>query len=105
MIEPQLAQSHWESQEDHPCTDESAAEGIWILDPEGQTCFVTQTLADLLGYSVTELLGTDLCKIVAAAAQLSHLKALKCEYAQGYFFARPLEPTAVESLIATQVKS
>ncbi len=42
---------------------------------------------------------------VETAAQLTYLKALKCEYAQGYFFARPLEPTAAETLMVSQVKS
>jgi diguanylate cyclase (GGDEF)-like protein/PAS domain S-box-containing protein len=33
--------------------------------------------------------------------QLAQLRALKCEYAQGYFFSRPVEAEKVESLVAS----
>ncbi len=36
--------------------------------------------------------------------QLDHLKSLKCEYGQGYFFAKPLNKKEAESLISQQVK-
>ena len=53
MIEPQLAQTPWESQEDYHRLLEIAAEGIWILDPEDKFQFVNQRMAALLGYPVT----------------------------------------------------
>jgi EAL domain-containing protein (putative c-di-GMP-specific phosphodiesterase class I) len=33
--------------------------------------------------------------------QLAQLRALKCEYAQGYFFSKPVEAEKVEALVAT----
>ncbi len=37
---------------------------------------------------------------VETAEQLAQLRALKCEYGQGYFFAKPLDGKAAEELIA-----
>lgn len=36
---------------------------------------------------------------VETAEQLAQLRSLKCEYGQGYFFAKPLPPEAVEALL------
>ena len=36
---------------------ETAHEGIWMVDVEDRTTFVNQRMADLLGYSVAEILG------------------------------------------------
>ena len=36
---------------------ETAHEGIWMVDPEDRTTFVNQRLADLLGYTIPEMLG------------------------------------------------
>lgn len=69
MIEPQLAQIPWESQEAYHRFLEIAAEGIWILDPEDKIQFVNQRMAALLGYPVTEILGTDFFEFVAPADQ------------------------------------
>jgi diguanylate cyclase (GGDEF)-like protein len=33
-------------------------------------------------------------------SQLARLRSLGCEYAQGFYFARPLEPASIESLLA-----
>ena len=37
---------------------------------------------------------------IETAEQLDYLRALNCEYGQGYHFSRPLEPNAVDALIA-----
>jgi len=37
---------------------------------------------------------------IETAAQLAELRALGCEYGQGYFFARPLTPDAMSSVLA-----
>ena len=37
---------------------ETTLEGVWVLDPQNKTCFVNQQLATMLGYSLTDLLGT-----------------------------------------------
>ncbi len=34
--------------------------------------------------------------------QLAKLRALKCQYGQGYFFSKPLDNKAIEDLLATQ---
>jgi EAL domain-containing protein (putative c-di-GMP-specific phosphodiesterase class I) len=36
---------------------------------------------------------------VETAEQLSRLRALRCEYGQGYFFAQPLSAEAAEALL------
>ncbi len=36
---------------------ETATEGVWIMDGEFRTTFVNQRMADMLGYSVDEMLG------------------------------------------------
>ena len=33
-------------------------------------------------------------------SQLGRLRTLGCEYAQGFYFARPLDPASIESLLA-----
>jgi predicted signal transduction protein with EAL and GGDEF domain len=32
-------------------------------------------------------------------SQLGRLRTLGCEYAQGFYFARPLDPASIESLL------
>ncbi|PSB05198.1 EAL domain-containing protein [Merismopedia glauca] len=39
---------------------------------------------------------------VETLEQLTILRELKCQYAQGYFFAKPLDSKATEVLIATK---
>ncbi|PKL82293.1 MAG: hypothetical protein CVV24_10885 [Ignavibacteriae bacterium HGW-Ignavibacteriae-3] len=36
---------------------ETAQEGIWIIDAENKTTFVNKKMAEMLGYSVTEMIG------------------------------------------------
>jgi predicted signal transduction protein with EAL and GGDEF domain len=33
-------------------------------------------------------------------SQLGRLRALGCEFAQGFYFARPLDPASIDSLLA-----
>ena len=33
-------------------------------------------------------------------SQLGRLRTLGCEFAQGFYFARPLDPASIESLLA-----
>ena len=39
---------------------ETAREGIWILDAHDRTCFVNARLAEMLGYTEAEMIGTPL---------------------------------------------
>ncbi|MBN1451809.1 MAG: PAS domain S-box protein, partial [Anaerolineales bacterium] len=39
---------------------ETAQEGIWIIDAENRTTFVNQRMAEMLGYTVDEMLGRSL---------------------------------------------
>ncbi len=52
------------------------------------------TLAHKRGVDVT-------AEGVETAEQLAQLRALKCEYGQGYFFSQPLDSEAAEALIVT----
>ena len=64
---------------------------------EGENSDIVQTivmLAQNLGMSVV-------AEGVETAAQLTKLRALKCEEGQGYLFARPLTNQAAEKLLAT----
>lgn len=49
-----------ESEERYRCIVETAEEGIWIIDAENKTSFVNNKIAQMLGYSVSEMLGTSL---------------------------------------------
>jgi diguanylate cyclase (GGDEF)-like protein/PAS domain S-box-containing protein len=53
------------------------------------------TLAHNLGMNVT-------AEGVETTEQLALLKALKCEYGQGYFFSKPVDSIQAEALIAAQ---
>jgi len=39
---------------------EDSLEGIWVIDDETNTTFVNQSMADMLGYKVEEMIGTNL---------------------------------------------
>jgi EAL domain-containing protein (putative c-di-GMP-specific phosphodiesterase class I) len=39
---------------------------------------------------------------VESAEQLRHLRALGCEYGQGYFVSRPLDAKTISALIAAE---
>ncbi|MEH1831507.1 MAG: EAL domain-containing protein [Nostoc sp.] len=41
---------------------------------------------------------------VETVEQLTQLKAMKCKYAQGYFFSKPLDSKSVETLIASGIQ-
>ncbi|MEH1889408.1 MAG: EAL domain-containing protein [Nostoc sp.] len=41
---------------------------------------------------------------VETVEQLAQLKAMKCNYAQGYFFSKPLDSKSVETLIASGIQ-
>ena len=66
------------------------------INTEGENCEIVNTiitLAHSLGMKV-------IAEGVETTAQLTHLKNLDCEAAQGYFFAKPLNSQLAESIIA-----
>jgi diguanylate cyclase (GGDEF)-like protein/PAS domain S-box-containing protein len=48
-----------ESEERNRRIIETAQEGIWILDTDDRTVFVNARMAEMLGYSIQEMLGVD----------------------------------------------
>ncbi|HEY9751100.1 MAG TPA: EAL domain-containing protein [Allocoleopsis sp.] len=65
------------------------------IDVSGENLEIVRTIVTLAWN-----LGMDvIAEGVETAKQLAQLKALKCEYAQGYFFARPLDHEAASTLI------
>ncbi|MGC1392982.1 MAG: diguanylate cyclase, partial [Coleofasciculaceae cyanobacterium] len=44
---------------------ETTSEGVWIIDAENQTIFANQRMAQMLGYSVDEMLGMSLLSFVS----------------------------------------
>ena len=46
-----------ESRERHSLIVEASNEGIWQIDEEGRTTFVNQRMAEMLGYTVQEMMG------------------------------------------------
>ncbi|BAY13605.1 PAS domain-containing protein [Calothrix sp. NIES-2098] len=49
---------------------ETANEGIWILDSRGQTEYVNQRLAQMLGYSMEEMIGCPIFDFMESQAQI-----------------------------------
>ncbi len=54
-------------------------------------------------YTIVKLAQNLKMKVIAEGVetedQLAHLRRINCEYGQGYFFSKPLEPRAAEALI------
>ncbi|MGA7934116.1 MAG: PAS domain S-box protein [Kovacikia sp.] len=48
---------------------ETAMEGIWVIDASSQTTFVNQMMADMLGYSIDEMIGTSMFEFMDEAGQ------------------------------------
>ncbi len=59
-----------ESQERYRQIVETATEGIWMLDGDGNTTYVNRQLADMLGYSPQEMLGTNISRHIAVESSL-----------------------------------
>ena len=56
---------------------ETATEGIWIVDREGQTTFVNRRMAAMLGYSALEMLGRPLDSFMDPALRAAAQFALE----------------------------
>ena len=75
--------------------DRSFVSNMTVSEHNLQIIQAIVTLAHNLGVAVT-------AEGVETSEQLAQLKALKCEFVQGYFFSYPIESSAVEALIAEQ---
>jgi EAL domain-containing protein (putative c-di-GMP-specific phosphodiesterase class I) len=65
------------------------------LDVDGEQLAIVRTIMTLAWN-----LGMDVvAEGVETAKQLAQVRALQCEYAQGYLFSKPLTPAAVEQLL------
>ena len=66
------------------------------IDTEEESKAIIQTIITL-----AHQLGLDVvAEGVESAEQLRHLRALECEYGQGYFVSRPLDAETISALIA-----
>jgi EAL domain-containing protein (putative c-di-GMP-specific phosphodiesterase class I) len=75
--------------------DRSFVSGIGLDDNSSQMVSAIVALAHTLGMEVV-------AEGVETAEQYAHLKALGCEYAQGYYFSKPVDTAAADRLIALQ---
>lgn len=72
--------------------DRSFISGEQNLDENSQIVQTIVALAHQLGMDVV-------AEGVETTAQLAHLKALRCEYAQGYLFSQPVDSNVAEELM------
>ena len=71
--------------------------GRMELESEGENVAIVRTIVAL-----AHALGMDvIAEGVETAAQLAKLRAIGCEYGQGYFFAQPLPSDAATALMAS----
>jgi PAS domain S-box-containing protein len=53
-----------ESENHYRCIVETASEGVWMFDADSKTTFANNRMAQMLGYSVEELLGRSLFEFI-----------------------------------------
>ncbi len=58
-----------ESEERYRCIIETTSEGIWTLDAENKTLFANRKMAEMLGYSMNEMLGMSLFAFLDAEGE------------------------------------
>lgn len=69
------------------------------IDSDGEQLEIVHTIVTLAWN-----LGMDvIAEGVETAKQLAQLKALKCEYGQGFFFSKPMDTTAATALLAQEM--
>lgn len=72
--------------------------GLMEIESEGENVAIVRTIVTL-----AHALGMDvIAEGVETAAQLARLRAIGCEYGQGYFFAKPLPSEAATALMASR---
>ncbi len=55
---------------------ETTAEGVWVLGPDASTSFVNQRMAEMLGYSIAEVLGRPMIAFVPESERPALSRAL-----------------------------
>jgi len=73
-------QELYESEQKYRTLVETALEGIWFIDANATTIFVNQHMADMLGYSIDEMIGTSLFNYMDESGRyiaLQHLEQRK----------------------------
>ncbi|WP_339384327.1 EAL domain-containing protein [Microcoleus sp. LEGE 07076] len=72
--------------------------GLMEIEGEGENVAIVRTIVAL-----AHALGMDvIAEGVETAAQLARLRAIGCEYGQGYFFAKPLPSEDATALMASE---
>ena len=72
---------------------------IQRIDSDGEQLAIVRTIIMLAWNLGMEVVAEG----AETAKQVAQLKALRCEYAQGYFFSRPLDIQAVEQYLINEV--
>ncbi len=72
---------------------------IQRIDSDGEQLAIVRTIIMLAWNLGMEVVAEG----AETAKQVAQLKALRCEYAQGYFFSRPLDTRAVEQYLIAEV--
>ncbi|MEP7285603.1 MAG: PAS domain S-box protein [Chloroflexota bacterium] len=78
-----------ESEQRYRTLVDTAQEGIWVLDAEAKTTYVNQHMADMLGYSVAEMMDRrlyDFMDEVARVEAVQHFERRKQGIAEQYDF-------------------
>ena len=72
---------------------------IQRIDSDGEQLAIVRTIIMLAWNLGMEVVAEG----AETAKQVAQLKALRCEYAQGYFFSRPLDTKAIEQYLINEV--
>ncbi len=72
---------------------------IQKIDSDGEQLAIVRTIITLAWNLGMEVVAEG----VETAKQVAQLKALRCEYAQGYLFAKPLTPEAAEQYLVAEL--
>jgi EAL domain-containing protein (putative c-di-GMP-specific phosphodiesterase class I) len=71
---------------------------IWTLETSSESNAITQSIIML-----SHTLGKEVvAEGVETVSQLNYLRELKCDYVQGYYFSRPVDPEHIEMLLAVE---
>ena len=71
---------------------------VSMMEATGESTVMVQAIVAL-----AHNLGMDvIAEGVETAEQLTHLKAMECEYGQGFHFSKPLDSRTAEALLAAQ---